>query len=575
MSKHLFLLLCILLLGGLLRFIWIDKVPNSINGDQLHYILSAKSFVLTGKDLTQTVSPLDILLFHYPPFETIQAELPYFLDMLTVGIQPFSLTGIVLPSTILSFFLIIIMYLLTKKLTNEPTALIASFLTAINPWLFAMGRTSYEMVTATFFYLCAFYIMLATKGWKILLAFPLLVLAFYSYIATKLIFLPLIILWSIFCYFTIHKKQFLKFHLILITLSIIFVGFFLLQLHTSNQSRISEILTPSYPAIASQVDEMRKVTIPSPLLTPFENKISIFTGIILKNTFDTLSLNYLFLYGDYFFSLGKHGIMYLLDPLFLFVGAVVLWLTKRKLFWFLITLYVITILPQIVHSSSIENGNFSPHTTLLPPFLIIMIAVGIWQTIVFVKKKQTILGIGIIGSYIILLGNFINIYFFQLPLQHNFYNFPDRLLSQYISLAKSTEKSILIYTPDPRGKFQEYLFYTNTYNKDSVHLVTTALQNRKYKLGKVSFVSCDKGITTVNTKAIVVTHIECDMAIPGGMHSIPELSDSGAVYKISNDSVCSKYNLKSYITGSRFTLSDFNLDQMATSQFCETFITAR
>src|SRR5574342_499676 len=85
MSRFLLIFVAILLLGIISRFFWIDKVPHSINGDQLHYILSSKSFVLSGKDLTQSVSLPEILLFRYPPKEAVQAELTYFLDILTVG----------------------------------------------------------------------------------------------------------------------------------------------------------------------------------------------------------------------------------------------------------------------------------------------------------------------------------------------------------------------------------------------------------------------------------------------------------------------------------------------------------
>ena len=63
------------------RFIFLDRVPEAVNNDELHYALNAKSFALTGKDTTGKITPLDILLFKYPGNEMIQAELPYFLEM--------------------------------------------------------------------------------------------------------------------------------------------------------------------------------------------------------------------------------------------------------------------------------------------------------------------------------------------------------------------------------------------------------------------------------------------------------------------------------------------------------------
>src|SRR5579864_2075640 len=68
----------IIVIAVLLRFIFLDRIPISITGDELTYIITAKSVILSGKDLTGTWSPFSILLFHYPPSQH-QAELSYLL----------------------------------------------------------------------------------------------------------------------------------------------------------------------------------------------------------------------------------------------------------------------------------------------------------------------------------------------------------------------------------------------------------------------------------------------------------------------------------------------------------------
>jgi hypothetical protein len=63
------------------------------------------------------------------------------------------------------------------------------------------------------------------------------------------------------------------------------------------------------------------------------------------------------------------------------------------------------------------------------------------------------------------------------------------------------------------------------------------------------------------------------MKISGDVYSIAELSDSGGVYKITNDKFCKGYKLKPFISG--FESSDFELEKMSPQQFCETFIMVR
>lgn len=573
MSKNLIILLCIIILGAIVRFIWLDKIPHSVNTDELHYLLSAKSFALTGKDITQAVSPLDILTFRYPPSELVQAELPYFTAILTVGWLPFSLFGNAFPNAFLSLGLVLVMYLFVKKLFGEEIGLIASFLTAINPWFIVMGRTSYEVIPATFFYMTALYVMLIAKGWKLLLALPLLILAFYSYIATKLIFLPVVFVFCVFCYFVVHKKRFLKQFLVLLGACTIFVGFFIFQLQTNaGTSRMSEILTPAYPQIASQVDYLRKNTVNTPLLSFYENKLSIFGDLMLNNLSEVFSLKYLFLNGDYFFSFGSHGLMYLLDPVFLFIGAAVIYSAKKKYFWFLILLCGIAVLPQIVHSTSVKNGNFSPHTTMLLPFLIIFISAGIWEVISWTKRKKIFVGIVIVCAYVILLGNFLNIYFFHFPLQHNFFNFSSRLLSQYIMLSQTNKQPTIVYTPFQKNRFDEYLFYSNSYTKDNALMVEKSLKNTNYSVNNVTFLYCDQKLKTFDNKNIIIIEAECGMNTDQSALTIPQLSDSGGMYKIINDNICRKYSLKQYV--SDFKMSDFGIDKMSPERFCQTFITA-
>lgn len=578
MPKRAILFLLILLLGASLRFTFLDTIPHSVNGDEMHYLLSAKSFVLTGKDITQTITPLDLFFFRYSPDEPAQAELPYFLLMLTVGIFPFSLLGNALPNAFLSFLLIPLLYLIAKKLfNNTTTALLASFLTSINPWFIAMGRTSYEVIPATFFYLAGFYLVFIAKGWKILLSFPLFLLAFYSYIGTKLIFFPLILVFCLYAYFVINKRQFAKYYLSLCILSLIFVGFFLFQITTSSQSRTSEILSPFSPYLGAQVDGLRKATITSPLVGIFENKGTLFFSLFTERFIHSLSPSYLFITGDFFFLLKKHGLFYLIELFFLIGGAYFLFQQQKKLFFFFLTVCFIAILPQAVH---LQNQHFTPHLMLIIPFFLLIISYGIGEVFNVIairqlaeKQSPTIKGALIITFsifYLFALANFVHLYFFHIPLQPNFFNLSNRLLAYYSD--QTENKQILVYSPDPDEKFKDYVFYNNALTKENAATIAKALTTKRYSINNVQFLECNRNLKAIDRKKVTLIYTECEMKPkkPPQPLVIPQPVDSGTVFRIYHDELCHRYDLKLFVSGT--TINDLSLQNQTPQAFCEQFI---
>ena len=155
LRKNIFFLLLILI-AILPRFIFLSNVPNAINQDELHYALDAKSFFLTGKDVLGQTSLVDVLLFNSPKSEPLQAELQYFFEIPVLGLMGFSMTNLVLPNVLLGILTVVLIYLITLKLFDKNTALLAGLIAAINPWLIFLSRTTYEAGPATLFFLCVF-----------------------------------------------------------------------------------------------------------------------------------------------------------------------------------------------------------------------------------------------------------------------------------------------------------------------------------------------------------------------------------------------------------------------------------
>ncbi len=566
-------LLLIIALAFLLRFIWIDKVPNAVGGDELTYVVNAKAMFISGSDISGTWNPLTGFIFKYPAYTLPQAELPYFLIAPFVGLFGFSLFWVRIIFVLLSVLSVPLIYLITKTLFNKNAGLAAAFVMAVNPWSIYMGRTSYESTPAIFFYLLGFYMLLVFKSKKILLSIPVLFLAFYSYVGTKVSFLPFVLIAVLFSYFFVNKKKYLKeYSLVLISCTLLIIVFAFSVFTTSESSRVGELISFNSPQIAQEVDYIRKVSIQNPLTFLFENKVTIFSRIVLTKLFKSFSFDYLFVYGDQFYSILRHGFFYVLDALFLILGFAAVYAFKKRVFFLLFFLTLIGVLPQILYS--IRTDNFSIHLSLTFAILPIFIGVGIWETVNLIKNKLYFYGsMAVIGVlYLFLVLNFLNIYFYQFPLM-GYFDFHVRLLSKYTALAKDIGKEVTIYSPNASDIFKKYIFYTNNYSKDTYLEIRKVYKSENFKFQNINFVGCDRTIDTTENNNTIVYDFNCGSLPKEVKHlAIPRLSDGGQSYQIFNDKICSKFNLKRYPYN--LSVDDFAIENKSLKQFCETFITS-
>lgn len=563
------LLLAIIIIAFVLRFAWLDNVPTSTNFDQLHYFLDAKSFFVTGKDISGTVSLLDIFMFHYPAWAGMQAELPYLLVMFSVGPFGFSLAHAALPNVFLSTATVILLYFLGRQLGNHRIGLIAAFLGAINPWLIFSGRTGYEVAPAMFFYLLTLFLLLRTRDKYLLLAIPAMFLAFYSYIGTKLIFLPFILICLAYSYFVVSKQKYSRYYLIILLSACVLVAGFIFQLSTQPTSRVSDIFLPNNPHVREQVNSVRQASLSSPITNIFENKLTIYGRTLLANIFNLLSPQYLFGTGDFFFSLGRHGLFYYLDGLFLLIGGIRFFSENRKRAIFFGSLLVVAMLPHVFHDPK-GSSNFTPHITLFIPLILFIIAFGIETSLKAVTKKlwQNLLSLGILVIYALLTTNFLHLYFHQFPLSGNIFVFPNRVLSTYVSLSLKDNQRVIVHASNPLLTFREYLFYSNSYSTDQVAKINALITTKNYSLGSVTFVQCTSDIASGS--ATVIYEALCNQKNEKPYVTIAHLKDSGSSFTIFNDKLCKDVPKRSFIADLK--VSDLNVEKLNPTQFCEKFI---
>lgn len=561
------LLIAILTLGLLLRVVWLDRIPSAISGDELLYVLEAKSVALSGKDLTGTWNPLSVFFFKYPPDE-LQAELPYILNIPIVGLTHFSLFTARLTSAILSTATILALYLLTAELLTAPVALYVASIAAINPWSIYIGRTAYDNVPAVCFYLWAMYLMMVKKGKLFLWSMPLFVLAFYSYIGTKVIFIPIIFLSLLYVTKKYPIAKNYKQIAIFITFFVFFISFYLFSIFLAKSpARVSDIIHLNDSAIVQIVDSVRKTSIRSFLIDFYVNKYTVAFTIIATKLLRILSFDYLFTYGDKFFSIYTHGFFYFIDAAFLVIGLIAMYVTRRRMMFFLSGLMLVSTLPHLIHSAN--TNDFSPHITMMFPFMMVFIGYGVYAVIQrSASKYHGIATLLAVVLYVISLGNFLQIYWFQHPLSGQF-DFPVRVMSKYVQI-QPFDRHIIVYSPRTTDIYKKYLFYSDGVQKQTLPFIKKALASNNIQLGNVTFSGCDAKMVTQKDVTAVYSS-ECgDLNVPESSLKITRLKDGGQEYRIYNDTVCLGYNLKPY--PSNFTISDLNIEPMDNKRYCEAYI---
>lgn len=557
-------IIAIVFVALLLRIMWLDRFPISLTGDELVYIFSAKLFVLGSSNL-HGWNPLQAFIFRYPPGVFPQAELPYLIALLTVHATSLSIVRV--PYVLMSVGIVIVCYFLGKEVFEEKAARWIALVAAFNPWLIVLGRTAYEMTPATLFYLLGIYCLCkARKLGMFTLSFTFFLLGFYSYIATKLIFLPLIMVTCIFVYLKNRKTETKKPYVLFTCLAFVVVCLSFFVLRSQSGSRLSEVFLPTNPHITELVNNERKATIPFPFESLAINKVTVYAHFILDKSIASLSPVVLFSNGDSFYGLSTFGLFYLIDVLLFVVGGIGIFIKEKNVGWFVLTMGLIGIIPQVLHKNM---SMFTPHLTMLFPWMIMLIGYGLFQLHAFFAKN-TLWNIFLVGVYFLFVGQFCMVYFFQHPLTPQS-DLSSRLIDSYIFRVSKTNQQVTLYSNSREDLFKKYLIYENQLNQHSKEQVVTSLEQKDYRIGNIRFVSCDTKVATDGVPGIIITQSECGKVQSSeAFVKVSLLLDGGEVYRIYHDSLCQPFTLGYY--PERSTLKEFSVEKLSTQNFCQMFI---
>jgi len=571
MNKRIWLLL-LFLMGLVLifsRFLYLDRFPIGMSHDEIEYILSAKTYFLSGVDLSNTSFPKSIF---QTKTEGIISFLPSILLSPVYGLIPLNQFTARLPYVVINLLTALVLYLLVKKLFEDKTlALISTMIFLANPWSFYLSRTASDTALALLFYLLGIFFILDNSRKKIFLSFLFFTFGFFAYHGAKPILIPLVATCFVYRFFwSKNKLKFKQIGIFFTGIILVFCFYFFGNLkfpESINQNRSQDIIFFNQNLIASIVDTERKAAIENPFKEIFINKVSVTLRIFTQKYLAVFSPDVLFISGDTrgTYHFGDHGLFFVVDFIFILVGLINLFKkypSKTKFLLLLVLISPLTTAISVVETSVI-NRSF-----LLLPLLVIFSAYGILTSYQFISKKINPLVSFLFLALIIMVSfvNFIHFYFFRFPIvgQENYF-FSHRIIGNYIS--RNNKQKTVVIDSEPREVFLEAVFYSS---QNQNLILKDFINNQNYQLEKTTFTSvCPKNFDKDTVYIIKTNFLNC-IHQKEGLKSINEERFGGPLYFIVNDSLCSSFPSQPWL---RFHfIKDYLPEKLDDENFCHNWI---
>jgi len=238
--KFLLVLICAFFL--ITRVYKIAEIPPSLYWDEASIGYNAYSIAETGKDEWGESFPL-----HFRAFG--EFKLPVYIYSVVPFVKIFGLNefSVRFPSVLFSLGIVILTYILAKKLSNNAfVGLFSSFFITISPWFFIFSRTGYEAMAGLMFYLLAIYFFRDYNKniWYILLSVLGFILSAYSYNSFRIIApltILILVLFEIRNLKSVLKKGILPLILSVIILIISIIPVYRLYVYDAGGSRLQVI----------------------------------------------------------------------------------------------------------------------------------------------------------------------------------------------------------------------------------------------------------------------------------------------------------------------------------------------
>lgn len=470
------LLVCLLLITFTLRFYKISQVPPSLYYDEVDYGYHARSLIQTFKDYRGVLSP-----FYVHSFNDIRTPIPAYFTVLTTLFFNSPELEVRMPSVILGTLVVLLAFLIIFEYSkNFWLSLIVGLVFATNPWQIQFSRFSHEGAHMLFIYMLGiylFYKFLSNKNFIYLVFSSIVIsLAVYTY-RTMSLFVPLSFITLFILYFKQLKALGFK-RLILVSFligSIILPFLYFTTIKAPDIPRINQLSITSDQEIPVWVQRNREID-SSDFKNPtigkkavwysyfFHSKPLSYLDSFFDNYFKNFSTEFLFTKGDpnLRHGLGKMGIIYFIDiiplifGLYYVVSRIKINFNKHLIIWFLIS--------PIPSSITIDGAWHGSRLFILSPPLLMIIGLGWWQLLNFLKNKKIILS-SLLLTWLMLFIFYLHQYFIHYPIiaaRQFGYGFKEAM-TKIFQLQANFKNIELTSSADPPMIY--YLFWSNTHPK--------------------------------------------------------------------------------------------------------------
>lgn len=468
--KPRFILLSIIIIGFLLRVLFINSSPPSLYGDELTITLDSYSLLKTGRDQLGNLLPLTFPMGAGRPAGYVYGSIPF---MAIFG--PTALGARTL-SILSGLGIIILLYYIGRKLYSEKVGLAAAFIGSVSLWDISLSKGGFEAHFALFLVLVGVYLFIKAKSMPIFyifsaLSFGLTLHTYPTYKVSLLLFLPLL-LWyrgDLKKVLNNHKKYFLTG----VGIFIILGSLALSQTFTGGSEErflgINIFSQSKKDTILQKINFERQITqLPQSISKYFYNKPIEYTKVFIENYLQNFSIDFLILHGDRNprHNMATMGQIYFVELILIFIGMVTFWYKDKKEVIFLISWLLLAPVPTAI----IDTPHALRSAFMFLP-LIILSAIGL---VTILNYRNRLLLAFILLFFIIQFVFFIQKLYFLAPAQYSdFWSYPAKLASEIAKSSKDKFNFVIL-----SDRIDNIEFAYPVYAKIDPNIIISQNQNR-------------------------------------------------------------------------------------------------
>ncbi len=458
-----FIFVCVLLIGVVVRFYKLGDIPNSLDWDEVSQGYNAYSILTTGKDEFGISYPLTIRSFndYKPPIYVYLTTLPVKI----FGLNPFSAR---FPSAFFGSLSMLLVYgliyeIFRKEKYAKSVALFSMLFFSISPLSIQFSRTGFDANVGVFFVMLGTWLFIRSLYkkivWSIFLGVFFLALSAYTTHSEK-IFVSLFFV----CLIFYGRKFFANKKTIMVCL-IVFFAFLNIFWFSDSETKVrsksvlftestrESFETPVYQMIFDEEHNDK-------LNALLHNRRFVYINKYIESYLSHFDLNFLFIHGD---NARHHapgmGVLYLFSLPFVIGGIIFVIRKKAGSSWILFAWLLIA---PIASAFAIDPPNYQRSLIFLPTFHVFEALGWVYFLSIITKIKFPRFYIGII---VILFSVNVFYYLHQYFLHTNsdygkYWQYGYKETINFINTNIDTKKRIFFASDIEQG-YMFYLFYNN------------------------------------------------------------------------------------------------------------------